>query len=157
MSYALQLHKERQARLARMAGKAIPTPEAKPEDTRKLPVVRASEIGRCRDIIRHLRRRFKSPLGLHVVEIQKPDIIQMRERFDDILNEVSTLSGVTTIDIKSRRRAPAIVRARHKVWFELSTRTHASLPEIGKYFNGMDHTTVMAGIKKHVFREAQAA
>jgi len=55
--------------------------------------------------------------------------------------------GVTLTEIRGRRKAAMLVRARHLTWWMLRELTSASYPEIGSYFR-RDHTTVIAGVSK---------
>lgn len=70
-------------------------------------------------------------------------------RWKSIVREVSEKHGVPIIDILSDRRNVPFVRARHECFFRLSKETTLSLPQIGKRLGGKDHTTVLAGIRRH--------
>lgn len=71
-----------------------------------------------------------------------------------VIKEVAQKRGLTVIDILSERRDYKTVHARHEVFYRLRTETPMSLPRIGRRIGGVDHTTVLAGIKKHMERAA---
>ena len=70
-----------------------------------------------------------------------------------IAREVAYKYAVTVNDIRSERRAPYLVAARHEVFWRCKTETENSYPAIGKFFR-RDHTTVIAGVRKHEARLA---
>lgn len=57
--------------------------------------------------------------------------------------------GVTLEELCGRGRSRAVVQARHEAWLALREDPERcfSLPEIGRLF-GVDHTTVLAGLRK---------
>ena len=50
--------------------------------------------------------------------------------------------------IESRRRHATETRARQIAYYIAYRFTHRSLPEIGRFFAGRDHTTVLHGVRK---------
>lgn len=66
---------------------------------------------------------------------------------DRILSCVAKKYGVTTEDIKGRRRTQDIAMPRHIAIYIIRKMTDMSLPSIGKIF-GRDHTTVMSSLDK---------
>lgn len=55
---------------------------------------------------------------------------------------------IPLVDIKSRARTKSITDARHSAMYIAQKRTTATLSDIGLYFGGRDHTSVIHGIKK---------
>ena len=51
-------------------------------------------------------------------------------------------------DLKSSSRRQAVVRARGVAMYLIRLLTQSSLEEIGRYFGGRDHTTVLYGCRK---------
>lgn len=66
-----------------------------------------------------------------------------------IVTAVAKCYGLTFFDLLKKRRTPHLVRARHHAMWELKRSTFMSFPEIAKLLGGMDHTTVMHGVRKH--------
>lgn len=55
---------------------------------------------------------------------------------------------VTMAEMLSRRRYAHLVFVRHVAFYLARTHTKRSLPEIGRMFGGMDHTSVLNGVRK---------
>ena len=55
---------------------------------------------------------------------------------------------VTMKEMLSRRRYKHVVFVRHVAFYLARIHTKRSLPEIGRMFGGMDHTSVLNGIRK---------
>jgi len=56
--------------------------------------------------------------------------------------------GVTPADLKSKGRSKEVVRPRQVAMYLIRQLTGASLPEIGQFFGGRDHTTVLYATQK---------
>jgi len=56
--------------------------------------------------------------------------------------------GYTRAELLSQRRAYALVRARQIAMFLAKIMTGATYPEIGRRFDGRDHTTVLHAVRK---------
>ncbi len=69
------------------------------------------------------------------------------QRVAAVINAVSQMTGVGVVDIKSDRRDARYVRARWIVAWLLRTYTPMSLPKIGTWLGGRDHTTVLHGCR----------
>ena len=66
-----------------------------------------------------------------------------------ILADVSRETGLPVGDILGPRRDRVVILARHEAINRVSiANSHWSLPQIGRFFNGRDHTTVMHALKK---------
>lgn len=66
----------------------------------------------------------------------------------DEMRAVCKRNAVTIDEAASRRRTKNVARARHEFWWHLRSRSGStfSYPEIAGLF-GVDHTTVMAGVR----------
>ena len=65
-----------------------------------------------------------------------------------IVDMVCEATGQTREEIKSKRRSAALVEARFCCYFLLYKHTTMSLPEIGNFLGGKDHTSVLNGRDK---------
>jgi len=66
-----------------------------------------------------------------------------------IAGEVAARHRLTLDDLTGPRVARPLVRARWEAMAAIRAQTRFSLPQIGQFFN-RDHTTVLAGIRKHL-------
>jgi chromosomal replication initiator protein len=66
----------------------------------------------------------------------------------NIIDAVTTFYGVKLSDLQSKRRHRSITVPRQVCMFLARRRTRYSLEEIGGYFGGRDHTTVMHADRK---------
>ena len=67
---------------------------------------------------------------------------------EEILAAVAEHYGVAPADLKSKGRSKEVVRPRQVAMFLIRQLTDASLPEIGQFFGGRDHTTVLYATQK---------
>jgi hypothetical protein len=78
----------------------------------------------------------------------------------EIAKQTAERYGVTVNEIKSARRGHRLVCARQEAMWRARNETSHSLPCIGRFLGGKDHTTVIYGIRKHeeriAFVKAQA-
>lgn len=81
---------------------------------------------------------FANLARLMILRTQGPRIKAQR-----ILQAVSDLSGVSIVDLKSQRRCRHMVRPRQVCMTLLAELTTMSLPQIGAFLGGRDHTTVI--------------
>jgi chromosomal replication initiator protein len=65
-----------------------------------------------------------------------------------ILATVAEAYGLTSLEIRRRTHRRSIARPRQVAMFVLRQTTYMSLPEIGKAFGGLHHTTVLHGIRQ---------
>ncbi len=63
--------------------------------------------------------------------------------------EVCSKHQIQLNELISPRRSREVVRARHECFWRLKKETSLSFPQIGRYFGGRDHTTVLHGIRAH--------
>ena len=75
-------------------------------------------------------------------------IARLRERdMLETVREACASQYVTIGQVCGRARHASIASARHVVWSIMRARFKLSYPELGELF-GVDHTTVMMGIRK---------
>ncbi len=67
---------------------------------------------------------------------------------DEILQVVAEHYGVSPAALKSKGRSKEVVLPRQVAMYLIRQITSASLPEIGAFFGGRDHTTVLYAIQK---------
>jgi len=79
-----------------------------------------------------------------------------RVSIDGIIRKVADYYGIRVSDLQSKRRTKSIAFPRQVCMFLARRLTSHSLEEIGGYFGGRDHTTVMYAFDK-IRREAQAS
>lgn len=84
---------------------------------------------------------FLLPSILAAKSMGPPKIIDIQKACADFYN-------VRMRDILSARRTAIVVRPRQVAMFLVKEITGKSLPEIGRYFDGRDHTTVLYAIRK---------
>lgn len=65
-----------------------------------------------------------------------------------MLEEVAEQTGFTKHEIIGPQRNVDLVAARHYLMWRLRRETTWSLPEIGRFLGGRDHTTVLHGVRK---------
>ncbi len=70
----------------------------------------------------------------------------------DIVRMVAERHGLALAALRSAGRQSTLVRARHEAMYLIALRTPMSLPQIGRVLGGRDHTTVIAGIRRHAER-----
>ena len=67
---------------------------------------------------------------------------------DTIIEEVGKFYNIDPLDIKGQARTKDTVMARQVAMYEIRRMTNLSLKEIGRVFNGRDHTTAMHSIER---------
>lgn len=87
------------------------------------------------------------------------DDIDLPER-KATMREISTLVaaryGLTLEDMRSRRNRRALSIPRHEAMSLIRAEGRYSFPQIGGYFGGRHHTTIMHGVRAHEDRLAAA-
>ncbi len=69
-------------------------------------------------------------------------------RMDAIISAVSTVMGVSPVDMKSNRRMHRIALARQIAYYIGRKHTLLSLPAMGRILGHRDHTPVLHGVRK---------
>lgn len=79
----------------------------------------------------------------------------------EVVSKVAAFYGVTVDEMIGPSRKKAIAEIRQEAYHALYETGRYSLPTIGGYFGGRDHTTIMHGIRSHkarlAARQAEAA
>lgn len=65
-----------------------------------------------------------------------------------IIEAVALETGIRASEIKGRRRDRPVVRARHMALLLARKMTERSLPVIGRAMGGLDHTSVLHGVRR---------
>lgn len=81
----------------------------------------------------------------------------IRRALDLIDIAVEREAGIPIADIRGRRRHPNIVQARHLAMWLARQLTPLSLPQIGRHWDGRDHTTVLHAVRTVAELEGKAA
>ena len=72
-----------------------------------------------------------------------------RKTIAKVVEEVlACFPGITLAELKSSRRKRAVCAPRAIAMWEAKMQTGKSYPEIGRWFGGRDHTTVLHSVKK---------
>jgi len=122
-----------------------------------------------------IRRQFftprPEPVAPPVVKVQRPPILTRYvymapigpvhpkkettyQRAHRILAEVCIKHGVSRTDVLGSNRKRAFVYARQEIFYRLANETNWSLPRIGRFVGGRDHTTALHGRDQHAKRIA---
>ena len=91
------------------------------------------------------------PLNIETARRALHDTIREKKtalRVEDIQEAVSKRFQVKIADLKSKKRTAHIVVPRHIGMYLCRELTDLSLPEIGRYFGGRDHSTVIHACKQ---------
>lgn len=72
----------------------------------------------------------------------------LRVKPQDVIKTVANHYRIKQSAIKGERRTKEVVQARHAAMFFLRKELHLPLEEIGKWFSGRDHTSVLHAINK---------
>lgn len=152
MSFVEELHRERKARLARIAARAfVPpkpavieaTPEPAPEP--KKPVKRRYGF--------HVQdKAYERAWSITMLNCEpttyEPPPPPTPLRVEQIQRAVCEHYGIERSDLISARRTGDLIRPRHVMYYLSKKLTPKSLPEIGRRSGGRDHTTVLHGVRK---------
>ncbi len=84
----------------------------------------------------------RAALGGDLIERAEPKI-----QIQTIINAVTDFYGVKMTELQSKRRQRSIALPRQMCMFLARKNTRYSLEEIGGYFGGRDHTTVMHAVR----------
>ena len=98
-----------------------------------------------------LRIPMKQEITLEVAHEVLKDVLEevpVPIRINDIQNFVSDHFNVKASELQSKKRSKSIVFPRQICMFLARRLTDQSLEEIGYYFGGRDHTTVLYGVDK---------
>ncbi len=98
---------------------------------------------------------FASLTGMEVsIDLAKEvlkNVIQQKTvsiSLDDIQKNVASFYNIKVIDIKSKKKIKVLSHPRQVAMYLCRKYTQKSFPEIGKFFGGKDHSTVMHAVRK---------
>lgn len=149
------LHEQRKARLARINEAASKFRQAQTFATNVrvkggtivVPVRKPKPIFEFR-----YRLVYAAPIG-PIKDPKRPvPCLTDYEIAKRILRVVSNRHQVSQVDVCSERRQEAFVHARQEAMWMIKNATSWSLPRIGRFLGGRDHTTVLHGIRAHAKR-----
>ncbi len=91
------------------------------------------------------------PVSLEIAKTILKDMVTEKPKTvspEDIQKEVALYFSVTVSDLKSKRRNKAVIIPRQIAMYLCRKITTLSLPELGVFFGGKDHTTVLHACRK---------
>ncbi|MFC1936631.1 chromosomal replication initiator protein DnaA [Chloroflexota bacterium] len=90
------------------------------------------------------------PLNAEMVDNALADMLPRRRELepDQILHLVATAFNITVEEMLARNRSRQVALPRQVAMYLLREEAHISLPQIGEFLGGRDHTTVMYGCDK---------
>jgi chromosomal replication initiator protein len=111
-----------------------------------------------RDLVSALTKLFSyadlmsQPVTLEIAQQQLKDTITSAKQpnisIDIIIRVVSEYFSLTPTDLRSKKKSQNIVHPRHLAMYIIRDLTELSTTDIGQFFGGRDHTTVMNAIDK---------
>lgn len=87
----------------------------------------------------------------HMISMWKGPI-KVRVTMHEILDQVSNMYGFTVHELRGPGRTKGIAHARQHAMYLMAQQPHLSLPQIGRYLGGRDHTTILHGVRAHKAR-----
>ena len=91
------------------------------------------------------------PISIELIRESLRDLLELQEKLvsiDNIQRIVADFYKIRHLDLLSKTRIRSIVRPRQLAMALAKELTNHSLPEIGNYFGGRDHTTVLHACRK---------
>lgn len=85
---------------------------------------------------------------IHELRHEMAEKLEKQIKMADICKTVCRQFNVSSTDIYSHRRTANVVWPRQVAMWYCKTYTLHSLPEIGRFFHGRDHTTVLHAVRK---------
>ncbi|CAO0824429.1 Chromosomal replication initiator protein DnaA [Desulfarculales bacterium] len=83
-----------------------------------------------------------------VKRVVGPLISERRVSIEEVLSTVAGQFGVKVSDLKGFRKTRKVSQPRQVAMYLARRLTRSSFPEIGRYFGGKDHSTIIKGVKK---------
>lgn len=103
------------------------------------------------------RRRYeREALGVTISRYLDQRPISPKDRAFSIVRQVAAEHNIPIADLLSNARLPHLVRARSVLYWRMRRQTHWSLPKIGRFCGGRDHTTVLYGLRAYAKRTGEA-
>lgn len=122
-----------------------PKPVQKTAVIQKRPLFYSCEIGPIKPVWFDEYRRVRESM-------RQMDFA--RHKAEQIIKEVCNKHNVSRVDLISERRPQPLVRARQEAYYRLATEMTWSLPRIGRFLGGRDHTTILHGKRQFEARLA---
>jgi hypothetical protein len=138
-----QEHKARQARMLAAVPKRLEPP--KPKAPAVSTVKAADVIKKFRVIEWSLERNFDAHVRAFYHRFEPPTM-------DTVAADFRAVCPLAWAEIRSKYRRRDVIVWRQAIAHALRTTTGASLPQIGRYLGGFDHTTIL-----HACRTVEAA
>ena len=114
-----------------------------------LPEIYNATIGPCIETTKKGAFSYRHTVGPHdILQISSDHVLPEYRMMENILRDVCARTGVSRIDVLSSRHFAPAVRARQIIMYRIRTETRRSLPQIGKFLGGRDHTTILHGVRK---------
>ena len=169
----VDIAKERKARQRRFKQAAIPLSEIKRFETQQKAELEARKQSQktaemSKRYLADLQNRRLAREAQEAVENEKKRAARKLERYKEFYDseehpqnfktmrqiafEVALKyvdEGVVYADLFSARRKANIVLAKFEAYWRCRNETPKTLPEIGRFFGGRDHTTVLHGVNKY--------
>ncbi len=72
----------------------------------------------------------------------------------DIATEIAEQNGFKLHDLVGVSRCQPVARVRHQAFHAIMATGRFSTPQVGRFFGGRDHTTIIHGVRRHAERMA---
>ena len=92
-----------------------------------------------------------------VPEPVRPKVVTPRQHTMDILEEVAEKHGIKSADILGPSRLVVVSTARHEAAYRIVVEMGMSLPMVGRFLGGRDHTTILNSVRRYVKQNPGAA
>lgn len=93
---------------------------------------------------------------IKAADVNEGERLTGEQSLDTLEMQVRRQHKFSPTEFRSDRRHADLVKARQEFMWLASKYTSHSLPDIGRYLGGMDHSTILHGIKKHEQRLREA-
>lgn len=127
------------AQVFNVAPSMVDPPEVSEPDLEPMPAQSIDEVAVW---VERQKQNFKEPWFLVEAELNRK--LSIRE----IQEAVAAYYRVTVSGILSARRTHDVIKPRHVAYYLSKAFTTKSLPQIGWYFAGRDHTSILSGVRK---------
>lgn len=91
---------------------------------------------------------YEAAWMLEICGIEETEIFSSKVLMDTIKRAVAAFYQISLTDLISNRRTARVIMPRQVAMYLCKVMTTRSLPEIGRVFNGKDHTTILHAVRK---------